>query len=674
MMHGPRRPVQTPFPYSPHASFMFQSRKRDQQRRRSSNNTAPRVQQYFSNPQNYNALYAMVPNTSNGNSNNHNHSSSASTVTSISTPPPSSAPAHITNLQKQSDPASPATIATTISSQHSTPSPSPARVAIMSDASTVSADGFGLFDDATYMAADMNSKGVSNAQDSFSDGHSSPHHYSPSNISIVVPQYPELYGSYSSQQQQQQATTPQHTQAPQQQTMMATQFTQYPSSMYQNEDEIPELSPTPRKARFPSSARLSVSSVDTYNNNSNRQPTTPVHTPDHSTAADSSSASEAPLIYVNEWLDEYLQLNSDINPSPMPKLGRTYSDAVQDELYNPDLIANDYSAPAAPPMNQYSQMYQQQQQQHTSPTATSPHHRDNSPFRATSPYNASMNFAGLEAYGPSMTQQQQHHNHHQQQQQQPIRNRRESELSMISTGRPQQHQQQLGTPKTISPKDALLEYSSPEGDVSQMNFFGPSSRITSRENSDLEEVSRSMSVSSRRESSFSDSLSNYTNAAAAAPYMQTYSPATSQPPRRYSDYSSATPVIVEKPLGTRADTGAYTCTYSGCGQRFNTSGKLQKHRREAHRKSTPTANSVSTAAAIASRNAQPGPHRCMRPNPSTGKPCNTVFSRPYDLTRHEDTIHNSQKEKVRCEICTDEKTFSRPDALVRHRRVKHGIH
>jgi len=360
----------------------------------------------------------------------------------------------------------------------------------------------------------------------------------------------------------------------------------------------------------------------------------------------------------------------------MPKLGRTYSDAVQDELYNPDLITGEYSTAPAPTVNgmtQYPQMYQpsqqqqhQQHHQHTSPTATSPHVRDNSPFRATSPYNASMNFVGLDAYANSMGPQQQ------QQQPQPPRNRRESELSIISNGKSQQ--QQLGTPKTISPKDALLEYSSPEGDVSQMNFFGmpsDSSRTTSRENSDLEEV-RSMSVSTRRESSFSDSLSNYTNGTAgAASYMQGYS--TPQSSRRYSDYSSAGPVV-EKPLNTRADTGAYTCTYSGCGQRFNTSGKLQKHRREAHRKTTPTANSVSTAAAIASRNAQPGPHRCMRPNPSTGKPCNTVFSRPYDLTRHEDTIHNSLKEKVRCEICTDEKTFSRPDALVRHRRVKHGIH
>jgi hypothetical protein len=515
----------------------------------------------------------------------------------------------------------------------------------MSDASTVSADGFGLFDDSNaYMAPEMSSKGVSSHQDGFNNGHTSPTHYPPSNISIMIPPFADIYGQQQSHQ----------TQAPHQQGVAAPQFPQYAGSVYQqSEPEIPELSPNPRKARFPSSARLSVSSVDTYN----RQPGTPVHSSNPSNT-DSSSA--------------------NIHPNnAMPKLGRTYSDAVQDELYNPDLIAANYSAvsaapapapTAAPTLVQYSDMYQPQHQQqqhqqhhhhHTSPTATSPHGRGgNSPFRATSPYNTSMNFVGLDAYGASMGHQQ------------PLRNRRESELSMV--GKPQQHQ--LGNPKTISPKDALLEYSSPEGDVSQMNFFGgmpsdPSSRNTSRDNSDLEEVSRSMSVSSRRESSFSDSLSNYTGGA----YMQGYSTPAAQSSRRYSDYSSSAPAI-EKPLNTRADTGAYTCTYTGCSQRFNTSGKLQKHRREAHRKSTPTANSVSTAAAIASRNAQPGPHRCMRPNPSTGKPCNTVFSRPYDLTRHEDTIHNVHKEKVRCEICTDEKTFSRPDALVRHRRVKHGIH
>lgn len=68
---------------------------------------------------------------------------------------------------------------------------------------------------------------------------------------------------------------------------------------------------------------------------------------------------------------------------------------------------------------------------------------------------------------------------------------------------------------------------------------------------------------------------------------------------------------------------------------------------------------------------QSGPYKCGKINPSTGKPCNTLFSRAYDLTRHEDTIHNSRKEKIRCEYCVEEKMFSRRDALTRHMRVVH---
>ncbi|KAJ8610189.1 hypothetical protein MRB53_038690 [Persea americana] len=66
---------------------------------------------------------------------------------------------------------------------------------------------------------------------------------------------------------------------------------------------------------------------------------------------------------------------------------------------------------------------------------------------------------------------------------------------------------------------------------------------------------------------------------------------------------------------------------------------------------------MTSAALLAARNAQAGPHKCTRINPSTGRPCNTIFSRPYDLTRHEDTIHAAGKKKVRCRLCTEEKTF-----------------
>ena len=151
----------------------------------------------------------------------------------------------------------------------------------------------------------------------------------------------------------------------------------------------------------------------------------------------------------------------------------------------------------------------------------------------------------------------------------------------------------------------------------------------------------------------------------------------------------------KKPAGASADTGTYTCTYHGCTLRFESPAKLQRHKREGHRSSASAIGGGDdvgmTSAAL--QNTQNGPHKvsskfkchrylrmksnvkkCERINPSTGKPCNTIFSRPYDLTRHEDTIHNARKQKVRCHLCTEEKTFSRNDALTRHFRVCHPDH
>lgn len=167
------------------------------------------------------------------------------------------------------------------------------------------------------------------------------------------------------------------------------------------------------------------------------------------------------------------------------------------------------------------------------------------------------------------------------------------------------------------------------------------------------------------------------------------------------DVGDGNNVKIWRPDHFTANTGTYTCTYHGCSQRFASPAKLQKHKREGHRSqqggsisgasssspaagnsagsrhgsvdansTTPTGGSGMTSAALL-RNSQAGPHRCDRINPSTGKPCSTIFSRPYDLTRHEDTIHNAQKKKVRCQLCTEEKTFSRSDALTRHMRVVH---
>jgi hypothetical protein len=111
----------------------------------------------------------------------------------------------------------------------------------------------------------------------------------------------------------------------------------------------------------------------------------------------------------------------------------------------------------------------------------------------------------------------------------------------------------------------------------------------------------------------------------------------------------------------------YTCTYQSCSERFDTHRELQMHKREKHRPpniryhGTTTSSSSSTTI-----DTQSGPHNCMRINPGSGQRCSMTFSRPYDLTRHEDTIHNANKHKYRCPLCQDDKTFSRKDALTRH--------
>lgn len=73
-------------------------------------------------------------------------------------------------------------------------------------------------------------------------------------------------------------------------------------------------------------------------------------------------------------------------------------------------------------------------------------------------------------------------------------------------------------------------------------------------------------------------------------------------------------------------------------------------------------------------------HICMVNNPVTNEPCMKKFSRPYDLIRHQKTIHASKKKIFRCLICIQElgsegyqRTFSRNDALSRHVKVKHNL-
>ncbi|KAK4242178.1 hypothetical protein C8A03DRAFT_29602 [Achaetomium macrosporum] len=131
------------------------------------------------------------------------------------------------------------------------------------------------------------------------------------------------------------------------------------------------------------------------------------------------------------------------------------------------------------------------------------------------------------------------------------------------------------------------------------------------------------------------------------------SPATTRP-------GSVETTTTDNSTGDRL---SYTCTYHGCPRRFRTREDLQRHKKEDHRQAHGPGGRTGGPTMT-----QDGPHRCDEINPKTGKPCNRTFSRPYDLTRHQDTIHE-RREKIRCDLCAI--TVSRPDALVRHRIQKH---
>ncbi|KAK5175638.1 uncharacterized protein LTR77_000777 [Saxophila tyrrhenica] len=465
------------------------------------------------------------------------------------------------------------------------------------------------------------------------------------------------------------------------------------------------------------------------------------HSSRHSMASRGNNSPSTPRSGAGEGYDArgYNQSGDFRNPNPSVQFYRTESQAYQDELYNPS--ANYTSVPAAAPthnnvdlLTPHRNLVSERLQTANLARSASPSSaisRERSPFRDGSPlapsgadWNPAAQSVGTAA---SMRQQQraeaakaEYDYHHVP----PTLNREPT--------------------KTISPKDAVLEYTDGEqSSLFQDNIPGgyrpytgsnetwqpdyssqPASsfgNLVANGPNTLMPPFRANSSEGNAEANFSFTQqlpptlqqqssqvqgTQYQNNSYVAPKMN-YTDTNPEFPAQLTSMESSVseggpPVssqesynqtsMPHRPSDTRAHTGTYTCTYHGCTQRFESHNSLQKHKRDTHRSQpreptsddnsepsnsprsteSPTPSTAGmTSAAIQARNSQAGPHKCTRINPSTNKPCNTIFSRPYDLTRHEDTIHNNRKMKVRCPLCREEKTFSRNDALTRHMRVVH---
>jgi hypothetical protein len=411
-------------------------------------------------------------------------------------------------------------------------------------------------------------------------------------------------------------------------------------------------------------------SVSTISHNSPVTPQTTLEELDESKMTNGEKRSAD----VDRWMNDYLQLDADYANGNsgvigIPKLNRTISDIYQDELYNPSMMAapqmnKPMNQNLLTPRNVIADRLNAANQGHLTSRTGSPMgsmKRGHSPFRATSPFAGDLNA--------------------------PLPSQMATSVPMgqnmgMPSGNP-------GEIKTMSPKDAVLDFNESD-DAAMPPLFTPGQG----------DFNLGDALSLRRESSGSMRLPQTMTSIEAFPSQY----ATTQPQFGYPQQNQRQPMMqqvdfppslphfessghssvdvapqahtklpvsegITRPSNTSSDAGTYTCTYHGCSLRFESPSKLQRHKREAHRQTTPGGHLITRDTSL--RNSQAGPHKCERINPSTGKPCNSIFSRPYDLTRHEDTIHNARKLKVRCHLCTEEKTFSRNDALTRHMRVVH---
>ncbi|KAJ6137508.1 hypothetical protein N7471_003994 [Penicillium samsonianum] len=315
----------------------------------------------------------------------------------------------------------------------------------------------------------------------------------------------------------------------------------------------------------------------------------------------------------------------------VPKLNRTISDIYQDELYNPTIMA---APQASKPMGQNHlnprnfivDRLQAANQGHMSARSQSPaNRRDHSPFRPSSPFAGDMSNNALQQ--PQMAT--------------SIPMGQNAMNGM--NGMNMDQTSNTGDIKTMSPKDAVLDF---HDNDDAMPSLSPQARL----------------ISTWMHRPQNNLLPQSTDFPSLPAVESTESSSPSQMNMPITEG-------ISRPANTSSDAGTYTCTYHNCTDRFDSPSRLQRHKREAHRQTTPGGHLISRDTSL--RNTQAGPHKCERINPSTGKACNSIFSRPYDLTRHEHTIHTAGKQKVRCHICNEDKTFSRNDALTRHMRVVH---
>lgn len=364
-------------------------------------------------------------------------------------------------------------------------------------------------------------------------------------------------------------------------------------------------------------------------------------------------------------------------PMPLraPKFDRTYTDALEDELYD-ESSSSQSVASQSPSSRMPAPGFQQQRMNAYHGQMGAPnmppsvqHVAQKQPQRVDLPSQPapqqSMLYPQSRAYDP-------------------LGNRQDSQSVSSTAVADSVRRLQAPNRTTVSPREAFLDYPD-SADFRERKLFSKSASPLSQNN----ELSHTHQSESSNEEDYDGSDGN-TLPVPSAPYsLHSNTNSLSVPATRSnsestrhsgpfsgnlsaasgdSSESEYDPTAVSSRRASRSSARSSTLAKSfacpDCGKRFEKSHPLQAHRRNSHGKG-------SGPPALTHNKFSNTSHRCDWVDPSTGKVCNTVFSRPYDLIRHYETKHSAKRQEFICPHCEDRKSFSRSDALRRHLRVKH---
>ncbi|KAI7529257.1 hypothetical protein KC317_g20414, partial [Hortaea werneckii] len=341
---------------------------------------------------------------------------------------------------------------------------------------------------------------------------------------------------------------------------------------------------------------------------------------------------------------QYSMPQNDYRPSnPNVQLFRTESQAYQDELYNPPTTTYN-STPAttktssnllSPHRNLVSERLNTANIAR-SQSPTSAVSRERSPFRDGSPLapaGAWRSPAGQVGTAAGMRQQQ----------------KEQADQAELAQHRPQLKREPT---KTISPKDALLDYNEQEQQVplfsdsippgykqhtgatteqwqnNNSSFYGSQPGVTFGSlPGGAQQWGNFRATSADGYTGGGDSMNHFQSLPPhpdppaqipnggsfgnfSFPRTETHLDANPQFPAQLTSMESSASdhappgsqgsdpgtVPIQRPTDTRAGTGTFTCTYHGCTQRFGSYTELSRHKRESHRVAAQHSREVSASA------------------------------------------------------------------------------